>query len=107
MEIAHIRERIRNENYVVSFTHTEKLRRRKIGLESIEQAIIQGEIIEDYPEDPRGPSCLIYGKTSEERPIHIVCGDFQKDTLLIITAYEPNPTEWEADWKTRKKGIEP
>lgn len=107
MEIEYIRDRIRNGNYVVSFTHTEKLRRRKIGLESIEQAIIQGEIIEVYPEDQRGPSCLISGKTSEERPIHVVCGEFQNDALFIITAYEPNPTEWEADWKTRKKGIEP
>jgi len=26
------------------------------------------------------------------------------DEILIITAYEPEPEEWEADWKTRKKG---
>jgi hypothetical protein len=90
--------------YVISFTHTEKLRRRRISIETIEAAIRDGEIIEDYPNDPRGPSCLIYGITREERPIHVVCGTIQPDYIVIITAYEPNTVEWERDWRTRKKG---
>lgn len=61
MDIEEIRNRIRNGRHVISFTHTEKLRRRRISLNTIEQAISQGEIIEDYTQDPRGPSCLIRG----------------------------------------------
>lgn len=102
MDIEEIRERIRGGRYVISFTHTEKLRQRKISLEIIEQAIIQGEIIEDYAQDPRGPSCLIKGFAQEKRPIHVVCGNNEDGQLFIITAYEPDPNEWELDWKTRK-----
>lgn len=42
--------------------------------------------------------------TVKEKYIHIVCaiGD---DMLWIITEYFPNNTEWENDFKTRKKAL--
>jgi Domain of unknown function (DUF4258) len=58
-----IRERVERGDYVISFTHTEKLRERKIGAEDIEEAIRNGVIIEDYPDDPKGPSGLILGRS--------------------------------------------
>jgi len=97
-----IRERVERGAYVVSFTHTEKLRRRRISAHNIEEAIANGAIIEDYQDDPRGPSCLILGH-SAERPIHAVCGRVGSDEILIITAYQPDPDEWESDWTTRKR----
>ena len=61
MEINDIKKRGRQDKFRLSFTHTEKLRERKISIRELEQAISIGEIIEDYPTDPRGPSCLILG----------------------------------------------
>ena len=29
-------------------------------------------------------------------------GNLDENEILIITAYEPDPEEWEADWQTRK-----
>ena len=107
MNIEQIRDCVRQGQYVISFTHTEKLRRRRIGLEAIEQAISTGAIIESYPEDPRGPSCLILGSTEGRRPLHVVCGNLEAEQILILTAYEPDPEEWEPDWKTRKKETKP
>ena len=106
MDIEDIQRWILNGRSVVSFTHTEKIRRRKISLEMIEEAVHHGEIIEDYPDDPRGPSCLVFGITQAGRPLHVVCGKTEVDQLLVITAYEPNLEEWEPDWRTRKKGGE-
>lgn len=100
--LAIIRERMERGSYVVAFTHTEKLRRRRISAQNIEEAIANGAIIEDYPDDPRGSSCLVLGH-SGQRPIHVVCGRLDADEILIITAYEPDPDEWEADWTTRKR----
>ena len=40
----------------------------------------EGEIIEDYPEDTGGHSCLILGRGGDGRPIHIVCAP--KDEYL-------------------------
>ena len=104
MDIEQLRHKTRNGQYDISFTHTEKLRRRRIEAEVLERVIISGEVIESYPNDPRGPSCLLLGYAAANRPIHVVCGNLEEDRILIITAYEPDPKEWEADWKTRKKG---
>jgi hypothetical protein len=103
MNIESIREKVRAGKYVVSFTHTEKVRLRKIKAEEIEEAIHGGTIIESYPNDPRGASCLIFGITGGNRPLHVICGKLEEDEILIITAYEPDLKEWEADWKTRRK----
>lgn len=100
--LAVIRERVERGDYVISFTHTEKLRERKIGAEDIEEAIRNGVIIEDYPDDRRGPSCLILGRPGG-RILHVVCGRFEEEQILIITAYEPDPAEWESDWRTRRR----
>ncbi len=104
MDLENISAKFRAGKYIISFTHTEKVRLRKIEAEEIEEAIYEGSIIERYQDDPRGASCLILGVTSQGRPLHVICGRFEEDEILIITAYEPNPEEWEKDWKTRKKG---
>lgn len=101
MDINDIKEKVRNSKYKISFTHTEKLRQRKIEIRELEEAIFTGDIIERYPADPRGPSCLILGHTQQNRPLHIVCGIIEGE-LLIITAYEPSLEEWKPDWKTRR-----
>jgi hypothetical protein len=63
--------------------------------------ILKGEVIEDYPDDPRGHSCLILGTGIGERPIHVVCAP-KDEYLAVITAYLPTDAEWESDHKTRK-----
>ena len=68
----------------------------------MKQAIRNGSIIEDYPDDYPYPSCLILGYAEDEQPLHLVCGAGE-GTLFIITAYRPSPEKWEADWKTRKE----
>ena len=104
MNIETIHAKVRAGKYIISFTHTEKIRAREIEAEEIEEAIYNGTIIEPYPNDPRGESCLIMGFTGQDRPLHVVCGRLKEKEILIITAYEPDPKEWEVDWKTRKKG---
>lgn len=66
------------------------------------EAILSGKLIEDYPKDTPYPSCLIYGRTSEKRPLHMVCAyadDIRK--VIIITAYEPSPDQW-IDFERRR-----
>jgi len=102
IDIQSIREKVKRGKYRISFTHTEKLRERKIEMQEIEGAVSVGEIIEAYSDDPRGPSCLILGFAHQGRPLHIVCGDLDDKRILVITAYEPSLEEWEEDWKTRR-----
>ncbi len=44
---------------------------RRISVQEIRESIFNGEVIENYPEDKYGPSCLIYGKTAGGRAIHV------------------------------------
>ena len=64
--------------------------------------LFEGEIIESYADDSPYPSCLIYKKVNE-KPIHIVAAYNQlEDEIIIITAYVPDDSHFEIDYKTRK-----
>ncbi len=59
MEIGTIQEQVHQGDYEISY-HAEKERYAEdISLIDIETAILNGEVLEDYPDDPRGESCLI------------------------------------------------
>ncbi len=64
--------------------------------------IFGGEIIENYPEDKRGHSFLIFGISRKNRPVHVVCAP-KEEYLAIITTYIPSLEKWEADFRTRRK----
>ena len=60
--------------------------------EDIKEAVLSGQVVENYPEHRRGPCCLISGSTRKGRLIHIVCTT--KKPVTIITVYEPKPPKW-------------
>jgi hypothetical protein len=69
----------------------------------MEEAISgRSEIIEDYPEDKYGPSCLILGITKAGRPLHIQCSHPSRSPIRIITLYEPDPDLW-VGFRIRKR----
>ena len=67
---------------------------RHISVQELQEAIAGGEVIEVYPEDKYGPSCLIFGMTKVGRPIHVQCSDPSRPTVKIVTVYEPDPAIW-------------
>jgi len=74
---------------------------RQISVRELREAIANGEIIEDYPEDKYGPSCLALGFTRTGRPLHIQSSYPSRPLVKIITLYEPDPTEW-IDFRVRR-----
>ena len=99
-----IRTLVRNGQYELS-QHAEKEREAdRISIQELEMALLDCETIEDYPDDPRGPSFLVLG-FSEERPIHAVGAlRVDPDELLLITVYDPskNPDLWAEGYRKRK-----
>ncbi len=75
---------------------------RLISTGEVRSVVEQGEVIEHYPQDPRGHSCLILGLGESGRPIHVVCAP-KEGYLAVITAYLPDPDEWSADFRTREE----
>lgn len=75
---------------------------RKIRVWEIRQAIYVGEVIEDYPHDKYGPSCLILGFTPNGRPLHVQCSYPSRPIIKIVTVYEPDPDTWK-EFRMRRK----
>jgi hypothetical protein len=75
---------------------------RKDGLttDDLEAAVMAGEVVEDYGERV----LLLHFVTDRRIPFHVVLeyvpGD---DVATVVTAYIPDSSLWERDWKTRKK----
>jgi len=74
---------------------------RQISVQELREAIANGEIIEDYPEDKYGPSCLVLGFTRMGRPLHIQSSYPSRPLVKIVTLYEPDPAEW-IDFRVRR-----
>jgi len=74
---------------------------RGISVKETQELFVDAEVIEDYPEDKYGPSCLILGKTKDGRPLHIQCSYPSRPLIKIITLYEPDPDLW-IDFKIRR-----
>lgn len=77
-----------------------RLLQRNITLSDVEYALLNGEIIEQYPNDYPFPSCLVL--STADYPLHVVCS-VADDEIWLVTAYRPDRTEWENDFKTRKE----
>lgn len=73
---------------------------RMISRLEIRRVIEFGDVIEDYQEDVRGHSCLLLGYGDGQRPIHVVCSP-KEEYLAIITAYLPDPSLWEDNFRKR------
>jgi hypothetical protein len=75
-----------------------------IPLAALEEALSNCEMIEEYPDDPRGASCLVLG-FSNQRPIHAVC-TLKRDPeeLFLITVYDPSkrPEHWTDQYRRRR-----
>ena len=74
---------------------------RMISSNEVEVVAKQGELIEDYPSDPRGHSCLMLGFGDGGRAVHVVCSP-KDEYLAIITAYLPDPAQWSEDFRRRR-----
>jgi len=84
--------------------HAHKERQEEvIKTKEIKAALMSGEILENYPDDPRGPSCLVLGY-SGGRAIHVVCGRTRGDWLLVITVYIPRAPKWINERTRAKRG---
>ena len=74
----------------------------RLSLQEIEAATCAGECIEDSPDDPRGPSCLVLGWAGS-RAVHTVWGhDGPSRRAILITVYLPDPQRWSHDLRKRR-----
>ncbi|MCH7756243.1 DUF4258 domain-containing protein [candidate division KSB1 bacterium] len=100
--IEEIQEKIKLGEYEYSRHAVDQSILREISNEEIIAVIQSGEIIEDYPQDKYGPSCLIAGSTPKGRWVHVQVSYPGRPKVKVITVYQPNTEEW-INFKMRKK----
>jgi hypothetical protein len=82
----------------------QRLSERDILISDVLTGAAQATVVEDYPEDPRGPSVLVLLKDSTGLPVHAQWGIGQgRDFVSLVTVYRPDPAEWLEDNVTRRK----
>ena len=97
-----IRDKFLRRQYEFSKHAVDQSIIRNISVAEVEEAISKrSEIIEDYPDDKYGPSCLMRGYTKAGRPLHVQCSYPNRPLIKIITLYEPNPDLW-IDFRVRR-----
>ena len=83
--MGHIRRAVEDGQYRFSSHADEEADAEQITVADIREALLTGQIVEDYPEHRRGPCCLVYGRTSADKDIHVVITTGRLP-LTIVTA---------------------
>lgn len=109
IDINELRKVAQDDNSIILTDHVyQRIYEREVTPADLINVLMNGEIIEQYPDDYPHPSCLILGHSLDQRPLHIVCATgktkyAQKPAIWMITVYEPDEDKWDNDFKTRKE----
>jgi uncharacterized protein DUF4258 len=81
-----------------------RLAGRFIPRELILAAVGTYDLVEAYPDDKYLPSYLILGRHVPAEAFHVLfAADVEGDNVRVVTAYRPDPAEWQPDLKTRRR----
>jgi hypothetical protein len=97
--LAFIQRCVRERKLLWTYHVNMRLERRHITRDEIINGIDSFEIIEAYPDDKYLPSYLVLAAEA----FHVLFAiDIRNDNVRVVTAYRPDPNEWQADLRTRR-----
>ena len=101
LDIEAIRAKCREGAIRWSAHSAARMLQRGITREDVVNCVMNGEVIEQYPEHWLNPACLIFGLDVSGMALHVVVG--MNDFAHIVTAYRPESSTFMPDMKTRKE----
>ena len=96
MDIEEIKAIIRANQYVYTYHAEIERKTDELTFAQAEEALLNGEVLEQFSDTGRGESCLIIG-FAKNIPIHTVCG-WRGEKVALITTYIPRPPEFLDPW---------
>lgn len=102
MDIQDIIDALRHNRIRITDHADEETHADRLTFDEVFFSVLQGEIIEGYPDDTPYPSCLIYGDTFGGEPVHSVWAYNEHNRwAVLITVYRPDPERW-INWRERR-----
>ncbi|MEW6745105.1 MAG: DUF4258 domain-containing protein [Planctomycetota bacterium] len=98
--VAFIQDCVRQGRVLWTYHVNIRLAGRFIPRESILAAVDNSELVEAYPADKYLPSYLLLGRTDACHVLYAV--DVDGRNVRVVTAYRPDPSEWQPDLKRRR-----
>ena len=98
-----VKELIISGNLRISEHGYDELSEDNLSARELVSGISEAEIVEEYPDFPKGPCILVLQRSSAGEPIHVVWGipKGYTEPAVLVTAYRPNPRRWSTDFKKR------
>ncbi len=88
-----IREQAGEDRIWVTLHGHHEMVKEGIFYETLRKALLQCQVIENYPDHQRGPCCLVCGWVGSARFLHVVCTTM-REVIVVITVYEPTAPKW-------------
>ncbi len=105
MDISDIISAILTDNIRITNHAYEEALNDDLTFDEILYSSVFGHIIEEYPEDTPFPSCLVFGRTFSDDPVHTVWAyDDVRQISTLVTVYRPDTGMW-TDWRDRRDQI--
>ena len=98
IDIDWIREKVKQSEYYFSKHGDQARQADNLTIIEVEESLLTGRILEQYPDTGRGESCLVAGFSDDGKPIHVVCGR-RGNWLAIVTVYIPTPPKFKSPYE--------
>ena len=97
-----IRARVRQNQFRLSKHATKRMDFRGRTLADIQQTILAGEVIQEYPQEKPYPEYLFLGYPhGPDDPCYVVVAS--KDETILVTVHDYDPEVYEPDHRTRRQ----
>lgn len=96
---------VQNKEIKISDHGYDEMVADNIFIREVVPGVMEGIVVEDYPDYPKGPCVLVLQKDRNGKPIHVVWGIPKGKTTpaVVVTAYRPDAERWTEDFTRRRK----